>query len=246
MRPPGEVHPEKGRDRSKLFAACLQQIVKGFRAEFFSNTHPEKLKVELPFERSFSFDILGRLAYVGSDCEVWIEAKGYDTPKNLLSHYRTFVTNVALAKLYHHRMQSDLFWFVASTPFACDLGAKVSKPQWLRECLSSRAEAQDGVIRPDEVPLVDEAGFDVLAKHIRVLLLTPQLMTTTGLREYPQPGENIWSLTEKLYGGIPPLPYFEPYAQEVARMNNLANPNLLQLGQSLQLPYLESRIETEQ
>ena len=104
MRPPGEVHHDKGRDRSALFAACLQQVVKGFRAEFFANSNPEKLKIEVPMDRNFSFDILGRLSHHDTNCEVWIEAKGYDTSSKLLGHYRSFISNVALTKLYHQKI----------------------------------------------------------------------------------------------------------------------------------------------
>lgn len=239
MRPPGEVHPEKGRDRSMLFAACLQQIVPGFRAEFFSNTHPEKMKVDNVNERSFSFDIVGRLSHIGADCEVWIEAKGYDSATNLLSHYRTFVTNVALAWLYHARMQKDFFWFVASTPFACDLGAQVNSTQWLRNCLRKSAEADDGIIQQDEFPLIEERGLEDLSGRIRVLLLTPQLMKTTGLKQYVRQHENLWTLTEKLYGGsLPPMTSYVPYAQHVAARNNVPNVDILQIGQALDLPYL--------
>jgi hypothetical protein len=245
MRQPGEVHPEKGRDRSMLFAACLQQIVPGFRAQFYSNTHPDKMKIDVTRGRSFSFDIVGRLSHIGADCEVWIEAKGYDTSTKLLGHYREFVVNVALARLYHARVQADLFWFVASTPFACDLGAQVSTPQWVQECLTLRASANDGVIQQDELPLVAERGFEDLANHIRVLLLTPQLMKTTGLRQYVRPNENLWTLTEKLYGGLPSMVYFQTYAQQVAARNNLLNPDLLQIGQALELPYLGPSDDSE-
>lgn len=238
MRPPGEVHPEKGRDRSELFAACLQKIVDGFRAEFFSNLHPTKLKVAIPNNRSFSFDIQGRLNKVGVNCEVWIEAKGYDTSSGLLKQYRTFVANVALARQYHARIENDLFWFVASVPFGCDLGADLSTPKWLKETILANAASPAGLISQEEFPLLEERGFETLAKHIGILILTPELMKTVGLKQYPRPGDNIWSLTQKLYGGVVPVPYFAPYIQTVATMNNLADVNMLQIGQELDLPFL--------
>lgn len=236
-RGPGEPHHEKGRDRSMLFAACLQQIVNGFRAEFYVNTSPEKLSVGLRDDRDFSFDILGRLNYGGLNCEVWIEAKGYDTSNSLISHYRNFVANVALSRLYHARMQRDLFWFVASAPFGCDLGSEIHTGSWVGKTIREISSSVSGRIHPSELAYIEERGFNDLASHLRILLLTPELMKTTGIKQYPRAGENLWSLTEKLYGEVP-LTLYQPYMTDVAARNNLSDPNLLQIGQPLDLPFL--------
>lgn len=240
LKPPGEVHHEKGRDRSKLFGACLQQIVRGFRAEFYSTNgaHAARLNVEIPMERKFSFDILGRLHNAHNDCLVWIEAKGYDGSGKLLQQYRNFVSNVALARIYHSRFDGDLFWFVSSAPFACDLGAKIATSQWIQNTILNSANSQDGIVYPDEVTLIEERGFDDLSRYIRALILTPELMKTTGLKHFAEAGDDLWRITENLYGGVVPLPYYQPYANSVAKLNKIPSPDDIQIGQELELPFL--------
>ena len=73
-------------------------------------------------------------------------------------------------------MKSDLFWFVASTPFACDLGAKLSHPDFIKETLRSSAASPDGIVRNDEMSPLEQISAQYISDHIRVLLLTPQLM----------------------------------------------------------------------
>ena len=249
MRPPGEIHHEKGRDRSTLFGACLQQIVKGFRAEFYSNNeaHASKLNVDLPLDRKFSFDILGRLNYAEMDCFVWIESKGYDTPTRLLEHYRSFVANVALAQIHHSRFIGDLFWFVCSAPFGCSLGAKISTAQWIQATLTENANSEDGIVSRDELSSIEKLGFENVAQHVRALILTPELMKTTGLKHFVQPGDNLWAITAKLYGGfVPTAPFFQPYENLFAQINRLPDPNHIEIGQEVEIPFLASPMDEEQ
>lgn len=234
---PGEVQHEKGRDRARLFAGCLQQIVDGFRAEFFVSTTPEKLEVSFS-NRKFSFDILGRLNNGVSDCEVWIEAKGYDKASDLLEHYRSFVRRVALARLHHDRMKNDVFWFVSSSPFACSDGSDISTSKWMRSTIRESVDQKAVSIDPGEIDEIENLGFEALARSIRVLFLTAELMKTTGLKQRALQGENLWTMTQQLYGGVVPVLEYRSYADSVASTNNIPDPNLIYSGQNIWLPFL--------
>lgn len=234
---PGEVAPEKGRKRAKLFAACLQQIVVGFRAEFYVNSDPHKLRFELASDddRAFTFDVQGRLEHRGSsNSEVWIEAKGYDKDSGLLGHYREFLKDVALARMYIPRFETDQFWFVSSAPFGCRDGAHLSSPQWIREALLESTEETNPTFRRDEFDALErDTEFVSLADSIRVLYVTEQLVRTTGLKLFVSKNDSIWELARELYYGELSEAELAIYSGQVAALNNLPDPNRIYPGQEL-------------
>ncbi|WP_134796994.1 hypothetical protein [Mycobacterium avium] len=242
---PGEVQPEKARIMNRCFAACLQQIIRGFRAQFFVEKSPEKLTLDLPGDRGFSFDIVGRLRSNDFDGEVWIEGKAYTAASDLLQHYRQFVRRVALARLYQKRVKNDRFWFISSAPFGCAEGSEVGTQSWMRKTIRNPKSATsfgEVVISPEEVESIEQSGYEDLARSAHALILTPELMRTTKLRQFPEDGDSIWSLTKYLYNGRVPEE-FGRYSQSVSAVNQLSSPDFIKVGEPLELPFLEGLID---
>lgn len=242
---PGEVQPEKARIMNRCFAACLQQIIKGFRAQFFVEKNPEKLTLNLPDNRGFSFDIVGRLRSNDFDSEVWIEGKAYTTASDLLQHYRQFVRRVALARLHEDRVKNDRFWFISSAPFGCTEGSEINSHAWMRKAIrespTSAGSFKGVAISTGELDTIEEIGYEGLARSTHALILTPELMRTTKLRQFPEDGDSIWSLTKHLYHGRVPEE-FGRYSQSVSAVNQLSGPDLIKVGEPLELPFLEGLI----
>ncbi|MCV7015102.1 hypothetical protein [Mycolicibacterium madagascariense] len=239
---PGEVNPEKGRKRAKLFAACLQKIIAGFTAEYFVEKHPEKLRFDIASddERALTFDIQGRLVQPGYDGDIWIESKGYDKSLDLLEHYREFLKTVALARLRVDRISKDQFWFVSSAPFACNVGSQLTSAQWIRESLLKSSQEEKTNFFPGEFDALEkQTGFVGMANSIKVMFLTAPLMRATGLAYFVKQNDNLWDLTVDLYGGEFLLPDYAPYVQRVAAENRLSDPDFLQVNQMLNLPFVD-------
>ncbi|CAN5864654.1 hypothetical protein BH09ACT7_BH09ACT7_22610 [soil metagenome] len=243
---PGEVHHEKARAMNKVFAACLQQIVKGFRTEFHVNKNPEKLIIEIPSHRDFSFDMVARLRSIDFDGEVWIEGKAYESASDLLQHYRLFVRRVALARIHSKRVKNDKFWFVSSAPFACGEGSEIGKISWLRSTIldTESKPSKQVVISAEEINIIETLGYESLARSISALILTTTLMQTTKLKHFPEDGDNLWSLTEDLYGGRVPENW-SSYTSLIAELNGLRDPNHILPGQDLELPFQEDLLPIE-
>lgn len=242
MKQPGEVQPEKARMMNRCFAACLQQIIRGFRTQFFVEKNPEKLTLPLPDDRGFSFDIVGRLRSNDFDGEVWIEGKAYTAASDLLQHYRRFVRRVALARLHQDRVKNDRFWFISSAPFGCTEGSEIGTHAWMRNAIRvPTGSVKEVVISADELEAIDQTGYEDLARSTHALILTPELMRTTKLRQFPEDGDSIWSLTQHLYHGRVPEE-FGRYSQSVSAVNQLSSPDLIKVGEALELPFLEGLI----
>lgn len=220
-----------------VFAACLQQIVQGFHAQYFVHKHPQKLIVNDIPERRFSFDIVATQNAAHFEGEIWIEGKAYARSSDLMKHYRSFIRNVALTRIYSERRRDDQFWFVSSAPFACDKGVAINSLEEVRRIIREPNEGEKVSINDGELERIEERGYEGLCRSVKTLFLTTQLMQATNLRHYAKPNESIWTITEDLYGSVPSN--WDQYQAQVGRINRLASPDLIQIGQDLELPFRE-------
>lgn len=234
MASPGEVTQAIGRAYALALVGCLEGTVNGFRGIFDAETSPEKLSFALPSGRAVSFDASGVLERKGwPPREVLIECKGHRDGNAVLDGYRTFLGNAFFVSNTIARHSQDAFWFATNVPFGSTYGRRLTEYDVVNKLLQEHEEARSLIASAkDPVDLVHR----FLGK-VTVCIFPDSFMRLTGVSYRVRQDDNLWTILAKLHGGVVPVDDYQPIANSVARQNDLASPDLIEPGASLQVPW---------
>ena len=228
----GEVTQEIGRAYATILLCCLEACVPKFRPQFEVSKAPEKMSFRLPSGTEISFDATATCRVGPVNRGVLLEFKGYSSGDALLGLYRNFVVQsfVVSAKFSQH--QNDLFMFVTNAPFGGTVGRDLTDVEWVLDVLRANAESAEIVAHPNAVLIVKE-----FCERLTVAIFTDSFIKRTGVRYTVESGESLWAITDRIHGGTIPYDMYEPYAASVGQANGIDDPNVLQPGQVINLPW---------
>ncbi len=79
-----------------------------------------------------------------------------------------------------------------------------------------------------------------LANRLMAIILTDAFVKSIGLVYFVEADDSLWTITDQFYGGYWPeelVDSYVPYAKRVANLNNLDDPDRIDPGMALRIPW---------
>src|SRR5579863_4111229 len=222
MSNPGEVNQAVGQAYQYVFVAALEANIGSYENNYHVHLEPEKTSFETRSGKHFSFDFGGIYNLGWRNVDVFGECKGYGKAQNLLAEFRAFAAKAYVTSTDYQRHRNDYFWFVTNVPFACAEGVGVRSYEFLKETLIDNPTPQVKEILGDGH--VDDQIVRGLVARLSVFIFTDSFLQKTKLSYKVRPGESLWVILKKLYGGTAPEG-FGAIAEDIARENGLKSPH---------------------
>ena len=154
--------------------------------------------------------------------------------RNLLAEFRTFLTKAYVVSTDYPQNRKDYFWFVTNVPFACSEGSGIKSYEFVKATLSDKSNSHVAEILGNGH--VDDQLVRDLVDRLGVFILTDSYLRATKLSYKVRPGESLWTILKRLYGGSAPGG-FRGIAEDIARKNGLQSPDRIISGKRLKLDW---------
>ena len=234
MGNPGEVNQAVGQAYQYVFIAALEANIVNFENNFHVHLEPEKTSFDSRTGKQYSFDFSGVYNQGWRRVDVFGESKGYNKARNLLAEFRAFLAKAYVTTTDYRRHKKDYFWFVTNVPFGCSEGDGIRSYEFVKDALNDRSNTQMREILGEGH--VDDLLVRDLVDRLGVFILTDSYLRNTKLSYRVRPGESLWTILKRLYGGSAPAG-FRGIAEDIARQNGLESPDRIVSGRRLNLDW---------